>query len=736
MNRRKSSVASRRRSRFYSLRRSDSSSSDEESGSDDAAMNRSLENFRSSLRRLANARSREIASIPATRPRSAQPISRPISAPPPNRSSPTLRKPSLKHSSFGPFGPGFEAPPPRHGEEESLLRSRAFWKKLEYKDLSTGETETVRLPGRYGRPPLKRPASAAPPETAELGADRGPSLTEEQKAQLEEDMKREERLERQRQRREEESCTDIGALFARLQQQVRQGQSSAEKNARRKRPPPVKALAPLDPAVVQTGNMSNLQVMFARLKTLLATLWRELHVSAEKQREFAKLYHYPETMQNYGVMFKEVERLCLQRSLFESLLHMVQRREAAKSRLLTLAKSTELLCPHTTATQENLVAEVVGVVWTLRAATCSVMDAVYRCREASGGEWASPLLYEGQNYVMAMQSDINSLEGTPLGRVLAPRYSALANPLLLSEEATEMTLRTRAQVAAMNSRAMSRAIPAADRIVLEPSPIAARRPEHPEKKQAEGPVQTERQKFFARLLQLKNEEEKARVRQEQLQLQDSSNTMSSSAPRRNVYVYPASLYRQDTRPEGDGQQGGRCRPTLHKLLDPAPQGAPIRGRRPGSAGVRLRPPSARRMPPSAADHAALALDALGVEEAAQDEFSSRPSLSRLLICESLIYAEPMYLHKAASKRRWVKVTGRINAALRLFIVTLRRKRARRYLRGETASEDGGFGLFMDWVSQHAPDWLAEVRSIGDENGAGGLISGSDSSDGTADSTSL
>lgn len=384
-------------------------------------------------------------------------------------------------------------------------------------------------------------------------------------------------------------------------------------------------------------------------------------------------------------------------------------------------------------------AEAVSTLWTLRSATCSVMDALYRCREASGGEWASPLLYEGQNYVVTMQDDINALATTPLGKLLAPRYPALANPLLLSKEAMEMTLRTRAQVAGMNSSAMSRAMPTADRFVnCDPSPAPAWRSQasqmHAESKGEAGPTLTARKAFFARLQQVKEEEERARAEEEQMQQVDSGQG-ASSAPRRNVYPYPASLYKKDTRPEGEGELGGRCGPTLHRLLDPVSRGAPVRARRPVRVGARSRPPSALRMPPKSADHAALALNQLGVEEAAHDDVSTHPSLSRLLVTEALIYAEPVYLLKAASKRRLVKMTERINAALRLFITTLRRKRARRFLRGEGASEDGGFGLFLQWVKEHAPDWVDEVRSMGNESMEGDLISGSDSSDGTVDSSS-
>eukprot|EP01065_Artemidia_motanka_P021278 TRINITY_DN25454_c0_g1_i1.p1 TRINITY_DN25454_c0_g1~~TRINITY_DN25454_c0_g1_i1.p1 ORF type:complete len:770 (+),score=214.23 TRINITY_DN25454_c0_g1_i1:157-2310(+) len=707
-------------------------------------MARSLEKFRGSLHRLAVSKAREIAAVPLQRPRSAQPstaVSRPTVA---QRPASTATRARVQKPAPSFYGEGFELPPQRRGDQDALMRSRAFWKRLEYTDQATGEMRSVRSPTRSGVMPVRRPASAALPDTS---GREDLTLTDEQKQEIEEEIKREQRQEKQlaMSRADDVPEEDVQRLFTRLQTEVRNSRSHA-RSIHRRRPPPVAGFACVEPPP-PPASLTNLQVMFSRLRTLMETLWHDLQVGGDEQREFARLYYYPETIQNYNIMFREVEKLCSHRAMYDKVLELMEFRQACRARLLRLSRRTELLRSAPTALQESAVTEVVSAVWSLRSATCDVVDALYRCREAR--RRPQTLMRDGANYVATMQGDLDSLSGTPLAKLLAPDICVLGNPLLLPGHVVDGALSKRAEMAVLSTHRMAKAAASApgqrgsadasfgsagakrarfqlrplSELLPPPKPVKPARVEVlPPNRLIEAATQrppTERQ------LYLKTIEDRAA--EAHRQQQSVVHRVSARKSGRNVYQYPPEVYQEKVRFEGEGEEGGRCRPALLRLLNPAAKQAHGHQARERSGPGRSVMPAERSMPPSHDDHARLAKDALSIGDL---EDCPRPSLSRLLTCEALLFAESAYLKKAASRRKLCHATEKLQAAFRLFTSTLRKRRVTRPGSVAGARErDTGFEVFAGWVQQHAPQWYPEIHRLQRRDASDELGSGDDSEGG-------
>ena len=177
---------------------------------------------------------------------------------------------------------------------------------------------------------------------------------------------------------------------------------------------------------------NNLSVMFSRIRVLIESLWAELHVSPEEQAAFASAHYYPETIDNYNMMFKEIQRLCRRRDTQEGLMTAINTRETLLDRIKELASHEGLCEPHRgTASLNNVVDEFVVQFGHLRDATAAVVHQIYRLRARH--RICFPHTWCGQNYLEKVARDMLCLEGTPIGVLLQGCVHLRGNPLLLPE---------------------------------------------------------------------------------------------------------------------------------------------------------------------------------------------------------------------------------------------------------------------------------------------------------------
>ncbi|KAJ9467593.1 hypothetical protein DIPPA_06097 [Diplonema papillatum] len=184
------------------------------------------------------------------------------------------------------------------------------------------------------------------------------------------------------------------------------------------------------PGEMSTVHANNLSLMFLRIRTLVESLWEELHVAQQDQTAFSAAYYYPETPENYNRLFREIQHLCKKRDCQEAVFSCIETRESALNRLLVLAHDHGFVAPKESAMIENLCKEVAGVVQSLRHATYEVMSAIVLWRRVV--RLKSPFIWKGRNYITKMQGDVDAMAPTPLASILSVlSVDCVVNPLLL-----------------------------------------------------------------------------------------------------------------------------------------------------------------------------------------------------------------------------------------------------------------------------------------------------------------
>jgi len=167
-------------------------------------------------------------------------------------------------------------------------------------------------------------------------------------------------------------------------------------------------------------------------RILLEAIWDHRRVSVPKRAAFSE-QHFSHTRKNVTVLQREVIRyLSVDSTQLSSLFRLISFRNTYVKNIARLCHSPLLRDSNARKTDaESLVVELYNSVLYLRHVTCGIIDIVYAKRAAEGST-AEPLEWEGKDYMLSMQTDLQEhLQHTHYQRLFLDEYPLQHNPFLL-----------------------------------------------------------------------------------------------------------------------------------------------------------------------------------------------------------------------------------------------------------------------------------------------------------------
>jgi len=181
--------------------------------------------------------------------------------------------------------------------------------------------------------------------------------------------------------------------------------------------------------------------VYSQTRGLLGSLWEHTHAPKDHRINFADAHFSQNSKANYFVMHREIGATHDKMQRHANLVTLILRREKLVALLKTLA-AERTFDTGDDLQLSHLYGKVLDIILSMRETTCSLIEEVCRLRERK--EISGPILFEQQNYVLKIQSDLNMLHQSVFGRTV-PEISWLHNPLVILKTSTEDPLRPSTQ---------------------------------------------------------------------------------------------------------------------------------------------------------------------------------------------------------------------------------------------------------------------------------------------------
>lgn len=185
--------------------------------------------------------------------------------------------------------------------------------------------------------------------------------------------------------------------------------------------------------------------IFARSKSLMEEIWKEMDISKIQQEKFSKKHFYPETRANFIAIFKEISKLCKIRSIQHQILKCIEQREVLLQRVEEITKElngkrvefksvfqfeqTEENFQKYLLKDPRIRLDLPSIFVQIRKLSIRLVDHIQTWRNSL--EKKQSFEWNGINYLLKMQKDLNCLKMSEIAHLF--HFPVESNPLLIPE---------------------------------------------------------------------------------------------------------------------------------------------------------------------------------------------------------------------------------------------------------------------------------------------------------------